>query len=262
MFADVGQGRQKGKVERNFGVVQNELALIPGYIGNDVAKRALIEAQTASKIDIRTSKATRIRKDKLLTEDELRKILEITAAKHSDSYALHKNSILSDTELERLRRNLGKSDTRILSESGVSYNNATYTGVALWTFGLKKGDKVTIMENIDDVNCLYVYQDDEFVGEIYNKDDDRCMSLEEHRKSKKAYVENHIKPIAKEIREAQRKMDEFQDELVQATMGEEALYIKQKISPKIKSKSPVVASTSSSVAKWDDGTYEFVKDVI
>jgi len=41
--AQVGQGRQKGKIERFFGVIQSDLAKIAGYIGNNVAKRTRIE---------------------------------------------------------------------------------------------------------------------------------------------------------------------------------------------------------------------------
>ncbi|MCT7499462.1 DDE-type integrase/transposase/recombinase [Aliarcobacter cryaerophilus] len=249
VFADVGQGRQKGKVERNFGVIQNRLALLPGYIGNNVAKRTLIENQTASKIDVRTSKATRIKEHRLLTEEELRTLLEIEASKQSKSYSMHSNSLLSDLELEKLRKNLGKTAIRTVSESGINYNNTIYTGSVLWTYGLKKGDKVVICENIDDVNCLFVHFNDEFVGEIYNKNDDRCMSIDDYKKSKKAYIKNHITPITKEILEAQRKMEEFQDELVQATLGEAPQYLQKPLSPKtIKSKKTSnVASTSSSI---------------
>ena len=265
VFADVGQGRQKGKVERNFGVIQNRLALLPGYVGNNVAKRTAIENQTASKIDVRTSKATRIKEHRLLTEEELRTLLEIEAAKQSKSYSMHSNSLLSTSQLEKLRKNLGKTAIRTVSESGINYNNTIFTGSALWTYGLKKGDKVVISENIDDVNCLYVHFNDEFVGEIYNKNDDRCMSIDDYKKSKKAYIKNHITPITKEILEAQRKMEEFQDELVQATLGEAPQYLQKPLSPKaIKSKKTSnVASTSSSItSEWNDGTYDFFKNVI
>lgn len=265
VFADVGQGRQKGKVERNFGVIQNRLALLPGYIGNNVAKRTLIENQTASKIDVRTSKATRIKEHRLLTEEELRTLLEIEASKQSKSYSMHRNSLLSDLELEKLRKNLGKTAIRTVSESGINYNNTIFTGASLWTYGLKKGDKVVICENIDDVNCLFVHFNDEFVGEIYNKNDDRCMSIDDYKKSKKAYIKNHITPITKDILEAHRKMEEFQDELVQATLGEAPQYLQKPLSPKsIKSKKTSnVASTSSSItSEWNDGTYDFFKNVI
>ena len=122
--------------------MQNRLALLPGYIGNDVAKRTLIENQTASKIDIRTSKATRIREDRLLSVAELSTILEQKAREMSKYYEAHSSQVLDASELETLRLGLGKSSERTLQESGITYNNITYTGVALWTFGLKKGDKV------------------------------------------------------------------------------------------------------------------------
>ena len=91
------------------------------------------------------------------------------------------------------------------------------------------------------------------------------MSIDDYKKSKKAYIKNHITPITKEILEAQRKMEEFQDELVQATLGEAPQYLQKPLSPKaIKSKKTSnVASTSSSItSEWNDGTYDFFKNVI
>lgn len=264
IFAEVGQGRQKGKVERNFGVIQNALALIPGYIGNDVAKRTLIENQTASKIDIRTSKATRIREDRLLSEAELRTILEQKAREMSKYYEAHSSQVLDASELETLRLMLGKSSERTLQESGITYNNITYTGVALWTFGLKKGDKVLVRENIDDINKLYVYKDGEFVGEVTNRKEDAAMSIAEFKESKKAYKKNHITPLTNEIKEAQKMAEEYQDVLVQATLGKAADYMQN--SPKdkkAKAKVSSVVSTSASfgLSDWDDDLYRLAKSV-
>lgn len=75
-FAQVGQGRQKGAIERFFGVLQGKLAYLSGYVGEDVKKREMIEAQNASKIDVRTSRATRYDFDELLSEQELENVLE------------------------------------------------------------------------------------------------------------------------------------------------------------------------------------------
>ncbi|MFX4241473.1 DDE-type integrase/transposase/recombinase [Aliarcobacter butzleri] len=250
IFAQVGQGRQKGKVERNFGKLQNRLALINGYIGNNVAKRTLIENQTASKIDIRTSKATRIKEHRLLSEDELRLLLEIEASKSSNNYELHTNNLLSEDELANLRKSLGKSEIRTVQESGIYYNNTIYTSVEIWQFGLKKGDKIKVCENIDDVNCLYAYTlSDEFIGEIFNKNDSRCMSLEEHKKAKKAYHKHHIAPISKEIKEANLRFEDLQNELVQGILGEAPQYLEQKRAQKVikNKKASNIVSTSSSI---------------
>ena len=92
--AQVGQGRQKGKIERFFGVIQTELAKIPGYIGNNVAKRTDIENQTASKIDIRTSQATRIDEARLLLFDEMQTIINNTLAKASQNYKIQEHNLL------------------------------------------------------------------------------------------------------------------------------------------------------------------------
>ena|GEM_PF-2826069 len=210
-FAKVGHGRQKGKVERVFGYFQDELALLPGYIGNDVQKRTKIENQAASKIDRRTSKATRIDPMSLLSEDELREVLRKKAAQHSAFYAEHEGMRLGEEELREIYATLGKKKTHVLQESGVQFNKLIYQSAALWTAGLCKGDMVEVRENIDDVNRVFVYKNGEFVCEAVNRElGTECMTIEDHRKSVKAYKTNHVNPLSKEIRRAHALMREFE----------------------------------------------------
>ncbi len=73
-------GREKGKIERFFGVLHGWLYFIPGYIGNDVAKRQQIENQRASKADTLSGKATRIPEDELLFDYDLQIIFGVSSS--------------------------------------------------------------------------------------------------------------------------------------------------------------------------------------
>ena len=212
IHAQVGQGRQKGKIERFFGVVQTKLAHLPGYIGNNVEKRTHIEDQTASKIDIRTSKATRINEARLLTFDELQTIVDNTLAKASQSYAEHTQQLLSAEELEEIRRKSGKSELRKVQKDGIRLNNYTYTSVSLWEGGLNQGNMVEVYEDIDNINVVYVYHKERFIGQAFNRElGVEAMSLEEHKRAKKAHKANYITPALKNIRSSAELYAQYQD---------------------------------------------------
>jgi len=210
--AQVGQGRQKGKIERFFGVVQTELANLAGYIGNNVAKRTRIEDQTASKIDIRTSKATRINPARLLRAEELQTIIDNILAKANADYTEQKEFMLTSIELEDLRQKMGKHELRTVQTDGVRLNNYTYTSVALWTKGLNVGHKVEVYEDIDNINQVYVYKDEAFIGIALNRElGVEAMTLEEFKLSKKAYKANHVAPIIKKIASSKKLYEQYED---------------------------------------------------
>ena len=220
--AQVGQGRQKGKVERFFGVIQTKLAHLPGYIGNDVAKCTRIEDQTASKIEIRTSKATRINEARLLTFEELQTIIDNVLAKDSNSYAEHYEQLLSTEEIEEIRQKSGKRAIRTIQKDGIRFNNYTYTSVALWEGGLNQGNMVEVYEDIDNINIIYVYHNNTYIGQAFNTElGTEAMSLEEYKRAKKAHKKLHITPILKTIRESAELYAMYQDrntkELLEST---------------------------------------------
>jgi len=129
--AKVGQGRQKGAIERFFGVTQSSWASLPGYIGENVEKRVKIENQSASKIDIRTSKATRINKDRLLSLDELKEAVYTLMNIKNITYDEFKQFKLSPEKLEFIKSKLGKTKEATLQTSGVRFNNYIYQSADL-----------------------------------------------------------------------------------------------------------------------------------
>ena len=247
-FAQVGQGRQKGSVERFFNTFQTQYSMIPGYVGSSVEYRVKIENQNASKIDIRTSKATRFDTDRLLTLDELRKITDTLLAKYVDNYSEFDQFLLSDAELADIRIKLGKKHTRKLSMEGIRLNNTTYQGSDIWLNGLNKGDWVEVYENIDDVNQVWIYKDDNYIGVAKNVELGlEAMSIEEYKASVKAHKKNHITPFVQKQKEAMKLYHEYQDEFVKGTLEEQAMY--QSNSPKPKTIPSKVSSTSPSNQK-------------
>ncbi len=232
--AKVGQGRQKGAIERFFGVTQSDWAFIPGYIANNVENRTKIENQTASKIDVRTSKATRIKKDRLLTLDELRTVVENLLDMKYLSYKEFDNYLLDEYKLENIRQRLGKAHNRKVQTNGIRVNNYTYQSSALWLKGLNRNTQITAYENIDDINEVYIYKDDKFICTATNRElGVEAMTLEEHKSSIKAYKKNNITPINKQIREATSLYEEMQDYMTQKALKHKPHYQKHN---KIKTK--------------------------
>jgi transposase InsO family protein len=262
VFADVGQGRQKGSVERFFNTFQTQFSKIPGYIGANVSKRTKIENQNASKIDIRTSKATRFDTKRLLTLAELKIITDRLLAAYVDNYSQFTEFLLESDELETIRKSLGKKHHRKLSMSGVAFNNCTYQGADLWMGGLNAKDYVDVYENIDDVTSLWVYKDDKYIGVVTNEDSLERMTIEEHKASVKAHKANHIKPFVQAQKEGMNLYKEYQDSFVEGVLEEAAQYqTSAKNSPKIKSKSKSVASNSTSSTKPSFDPFEIVRQL-
>lgn len=267
VFADVGQGRQKGSVERFFNTFQTQFSKIPGYVGANVAKRTKIENQNASKIDVRTSKATRFDTKRLLTLEELKKITDKLLANYVDNYSMFGEFLLENSELETIKKSLGKKYRRKLSMSGISLNKTTYQGSDIWMNGLNAGEYVDVYENIDDVSRVWVYQDKKYIGVATNTELGlECMSIEEHKASVKAHKENHIKPFREAQKEGENLYHEFQDVFVEGILEEAAQYQNDtkkvaKKSPKIESKSNSTASNSISSTKPSFDPFDMVREL-
>ncbi len=200
------EGRQKGKIERFFGVLHSKLEWLPGYIGNDVSKRQKIEAQNASKKDTLSGKATRINEDDLLFEDELQYIIEHTLAQQYNNYSAHAPLIPSADELAKIYNTLGKAHQRTVRAFGVEINNQTYTSAQIWE-KCAIGDSVIVVENPDDPAQVSLYTPNkEFIG-VANSTHlgAECMDLEEFRKTKSRYLKTQVNPFLKSIVDARQK---------------------------------------------------------
>ena len=241
--AQVGQGRQKGKIERFFGVLQTEMAKVAGYIGNNVTKRTKIEDQTASKIDVRTSKATRINPKRLLKIQELQKMVDNITAKASQSYKAQDEFLLTQDKLEDIRRQLGKKSTRPLHRDGVKCNSLTYVSANLWINGLATGDSLDIYEDIDDINKVYIYKDSKFITQALNRElGAEAMSLEEFKLAKKSDKKNNIAPRQKHIKNAQALYEQYQDHNAEVLLDFKPQYTKPQPKEEPKPKEEKVTS--------------------
>jgi len=232
--AKVGQGREKGSIERFFGVLQGKLSLLPGYIGNDVKKRKEIENQYASKIEVRTSKKTRIPVHRLLQPHELQSIIDGVLADAAVKYEAFNEFRADDKELHSIYRRLGKKHSRRLSSEGIKLGNVTYQGVDMWMTGLTQRTWLNIYENIDNTNEIFIYHNDKYLGTAKNIElRAEAMSQEEQKQMKKAYNQT-LKATKKTIKDAEKMLESFQDRDVAQRLGEAASYVITGAQPKPK----------------------------
>ena len=148
------------------------------------------------------------------------------------SYSEFEEFSISDIKLENVRRKLGKSKVATLQTDGVRFNNFTYQSAELWLNGLNRGQKVEVYENIDNINEVYIYLNDEFICSATNRDlGVDAMTLEEHKKAVKAYKTNNIAPINQKIKEAEKLYEEMQDYKVQKALNHTPEYKKPKNKP-------------------------------
>ncbi|WP_324172009.1 transposase family protein [Sulfurimonas sp.] len=262
--AVAGQGRQKGSIERYFGVVQGRWNKIPGYIGGDVSKRKKIEDQYASHLGVKTSKATRIETHKLLTLDELRLVVDNLLDMQYESYKAHQEFIASTNMMSDIYSKLGKYGTRTLNTEGIRYNNMTFQGSSLWEAHLNKGEVVTFYENIDNVNELYIYKQNQYIGVVKNKElGAECMNQEDHKKVTKIYKQTNIKPKLKILDEANEELEKQKVAFISAVSGHKPLYTTQSdMSPKTskEANNPVTAPISLT-SKQDSELIKFIRSV-
>ena len=244
--AQAGQGRQKGKIERFFGKFQTELAKLNGYMGNSVAKRKIIEDQTASHIGVKTGKETRTPSHRLLKVEEWQTIVDNICAKYSENYSVQEHNLLSIEALEDVRQKLGKKSLRPLHNDGIKLNSYTYISSALWTGGLAKGNELEVYEDIDDVNVVYVYKEGKFIAKALNKEvGSEAMSMEEHRDARNSDRKNNVAPRQKSVKNSKKQYERYQDHNVEQILNATPDYAKPK--PKEETVKPAV---NNDYKKW------------
>ena len=216
--AHVGQGREKGSVERFFGVVQSDLSLLPGYIGNDVDKRHKIEDQTASKIEIRTSQATRHNPDRLLNQQQMQELIDKHLNKKYEDYKEFNSFLIADERLLKIKRQLGKRYIRKASGEGIRLNKKTYQSHQMWVAGVNQGNRLYVFENIDNMSEVYLFDlDMNYLGTGTDTVlGDQCMNIEQYKKAKAAHSAQHIKPVKQKVGAAQIALEKYQDDLIES----------------------------------------------
>ncbi|WP_163566290.1 DDE-type integrase/transposase/recombinase, partial [Helicobacter suis] len=199
------RGREKGQIERFFGVLHGWLYWIPGYIGNDVAKRQQIESQRASKQDTLSGKATRIPEDELLFDYDLQAIIDGLLAQRFSNYAPYLPHKLTNQELDEIKAHMGKRHRRTLSAEGIKLNNKIYTSAKLWeVFSINDGVIVAETPKPTEVE-IYTPMGDFVCIAKSTELGAECMDLEQYQKVKKQYKKDKLSPLLNDINSAQKK---------------------------------------------------------
>lgn len=205
-----GRGDQKGMIERSFRTLQHSPAFesLAGFVGHNVAQRQRLENQAVTKLERLRGAATNI-KGSLMWWWEFENWLDnYMAHKQSERYAQH--TPMAEAELTDTFRLLGKRHGRVVHKNGISHRKTHYLSTALWEH-VQIGDRVQVIEHIDNTNRLFVFRDTHFICEVAEKGEFRTgMTLERATQSKKAYIQRNVAEVKSLTRQAQKGFDQTQ----------------------------------------------------
>ncbi|EAJ8180568.1 DDE-type integrase/transposase/recombinase [Campylobacter jejuni] len=163
-------GEQKALVERRFGTLQHAgISKMHGYIGNNLAKREMIEQKTPKKE--RKAKdeygfTKKTNQKLLLTFSEACEFLEAEVIKWNMSKVRRKKGVKTPLELwnscdraivkisyEEFLFNAGNKEIRVVNKKGILFQDRVYKSANLPSVGTK----VKCVQNIDNVKELFIY---------------------------------------------------------------------------------------------------------
>lgn len=163
-------GEQKALVERRFGTIQHAgISKMHGYIGNNLAKREMIEQKTPKKE--RKAKdeygfTKKTNQKLLLTFSEACEFLEAEVIKWNMSKVRRKKGVKTPLELwnscdraivkisyEEFLFNAGNKEIRVVNKKGILFQDRVYKSANLPSVGTK----VKCIQNIDNVKELFIY---------------------------------------------------------------------------------------------------------
>ncbi len=227
-----GEGRAKGKIERNFKTVQHSPLFenLPGFIGHNPGERIEIENQEITKLE-RFGGVKTYLKD-LLTYEEL----EVVIDRIIDDMNIERGfDGIAIGSIENIDARLGKREMRKLSKEGIKWNNRIYLSLELWSFcGYRIGQDVMIVEDIDDISRIYLWVDDRCI--ILRDSNVVNISVEEWRTVQKDFKTNRINPLMKHIKQLKTEKNEAYKEVVNRYVSEAKPIIeeeKEKLDKKI-----------------------------
>lgn len=185
----VGEGREKGKVERGFRTVQHSwLEAVPGFIGHNPGDRKSIEAQAIEKVKRLGGAKTHLQN--LLPVEQLEALLNKYIEMEFNATAPAPPDQLPDLRV------LGRSKTPVIRQEGLRFEGRDYNSLELWEslrdHGLRIGQKVQVIEDIDDVSRAYVYHEKRFLCEVRDLDV-KSMTAEEVKEAQKIYNSHYTK---------------------------------------------------------------------
>ncbi|HAA1819989.1 DDE-type integrase/transposase/recombinase [Campylobacter jejuni] len=163
-------GEQKALVERRFGTLQHAgISKMHGHIGNNLAKREMIEQKTPKKE--RKAKdeygfTKKTNQKLLLTFSEACEFLEAEVIKWNMSKVRRKKGVKTPLELwnscdraivkisyEEFLFNAGNKEIRVVNKKGILFQDRVYKSANLPSVGTK----VKCIQNIDNVKELFIY---------------------------------------------------------------------------------------------------------
>jgi hypothetical protein len=261
------KGKDKGGVERGFKTGQHgPLELLDNFIGHSVAQRQIQESRSVEK-------SARIGGDKSYINTDydistFRKIIDEYIgntlankykwqAKWDGEIAKGIKPIFLDENL--IKRNLGKQTKgKKVGREGIRYNNIYYVNDFLWVNNYIN-KRVNIVENIDNIQELYVYDDDyKLLCTAINRElqiltIEEARNLEKITTAHKRKIINEMKALQKQDRlhtddmfNLKRIEQEVKKEKVQCLMK------KQRDQNELQMDEEQIVPTSKSVATLQD----------
>lgn len=229
-------GWLKPYVERNFRALQHSFSEnLAGYIGHNITERQAIEF-FYSKKERRLKKGVKTNIAKLKELNEVQKLMDLYAENFLNARYLERlNKTCNEAYNEKiadamamdaisLSARLSKKELKHVNKKGVSVGGANFYNAQMFGY-----ERVTIRENIDNINECFVWDEDDknFIGVANVLDMDEGVSVEEAKAARKLFSKR-LRDIKADASEAR---DKSQEEFKQMVMGLEA---KRALKPELK----------------------------
>ena len=229
-------GWLKPYVERNFRALQHSFSEnLAGYIGHNITERQAIEF-FYSKKERRLKKGVKTNIAKLKELSEVQELMDLYAENFLNARYLERlNKTCNEAYNEKindavamdaisLSARLSKKELKHVSKKGVSVGGVNFYNAQMFGY-----ERVTIRENIDNINECFVWDEDDknFIGVANVLDMDEGVSVEEAKAARKLFSKR-LRDIKADASEAR---DKSQEEFKQMVMGLEA---KRALKPELK----------------------------
>lgn len=229
-------GWLKPYVERNFRALQHSFSEnLAGYIGHNITERQAIEF-FRSKKERRLKKGVKTNIAKLKELSEVQELMDLYAENFLNARYLERlNKTCNEAYNEKiadavamdaisLSARLSKKELKHVNKKGVSVGGVNFYNAQMFGY-----ERVTIRENIDNINECFVWDEDDkkFIGVANVLDMDEGVSVEEAKAARKLFSKR-LRDIKADASEAR---DKSQEEFKQMVMGLEA---KRALKPELK----------------------------
>lgn len=229
-------GWLKPYVERNFRALQHSFSEnLAGYIGHNITERQAIEF-FYSKKERRLKKGVKTNIAKLKELSEVQNLMDIYTENFLNARYLERlgktcneayNEKIADAvamDAISLSARLSKKELKHVNKKGVSVGGVNFYNAQMFGY-----ERVTIRENIDNINECFVWDEDDknFIGVANVLDMDEGVSVEEAKAARKLFSKR-LRDIKDDASAAR---DKSQEEFKQMVMGLEA---KKALKPELK----------------------------